>query len=56
MHYATCIGKLSRKWLKPNPAGDLATAPTKLDAFGGAAKSQFADFVTRYYHADWERE
>ena len=41
--------------LKPL-SGDKSTAPRKLDALGDAAKLQFADCVTRYSHADWERK
>ena len=40
----------------PPPPGDTPTAPTKLDALGDAAELQFADYVARYSHADWERE
>ena len=39
------------------PLGDTPPAPAKLDAFGDAAKLQFAgDSVARFSHADWERQ
>ena len=40
----------------PPPPGDTPTTPTKLDALGDAIELQFADSVSRYWHADWERE
>ena len=41
---------------KRQPPGDTPTTPTKLDALGDAIELQFADSVSRYWHADWERE
>ena len=40
----------------PSTPGDTPTAPTKLDALGNVEELQFADFVARFLHADWERE
>ena len=41
--------------LTPTP-GDTPIAPPNLDALGDVEELQFADSVTRFLHADWERE